>query len=183
PATEAGVLWLCLQFHGKLSFPDGHVSQPATVSSFATGTDDYPLTLAAEKQWALLLGVSGPSRQLLLAELAPLRELPDGPQNDWAAYSITFADRRQLDAFSKLAFGPFTTPHHIGQLLAKLYGAYAQQLEKPSEPGGEESLLLLYHRAMTYITQHFLDEDINLEVVADACHCSARQLYRAFEGR
>src|SRR3546814_18515559 len=36
---------------------------------------------------------------------------------------------------------------------------------------------------MTYITQHFLDEDINLEVVADACHCSARQLYRAFEGR
>src|SRR5690606_30010325 len=106
PATDTGVLWLCLQFHGKLSFRDGHVSQPETFFSFATGTDGYPLTLAAEKQWALLLGVSGPSHQLLLAELAPLRELHDEPQNGLAAYPITFADRRQLDAFSKLAFGP-----------------------------------------------------------------------------
>src|SRR3546814_19379925 len=78
PATEAGVLWLCLQFHGKLSMTDGHVGQPETLFSFATGADDYPLTLAAEKQWALLLGVSGTSRQLLLDELAPLRELPNG---------------------------------------------------------------------------------------------------------
>src|SRR5690606_11286708 len=58
PATQTGVLWLCLQFHGKVSFADGHVGHPGTVFSFATGTVDYPLTLAAEKQWVLLLGVS-----------------------------------------------------------------------------------------------------------------------------
>ncbi|MFB2120751.1 helix-turn-helix domain-containing protein [Parapedobacter sp. 2B3] len=183
PATDTEVLWLCLQFHGKVSFPDGHVSQPETLFSFATGANDYPLTLAAEKQWVLLLGLSGPSRQLLLAELAPLREQHDGPQNDWAAYAITFADRRHLDAFSKLTFGPFTTPHHIGQLLAHLYGAYAQQLEKPREPGGEQALMLLYHQVVAYIQRHYMDEGLNRETVAAECNCSVRQLNRAFEGR
>ena len=183
PATDTGILWLCMQFYGKLSFRDGHVSQPETLFSFTTGTDDYTLTLAAEKQWVLLLGLSGPSRQLLLAELAPLREPHDEQQNGWAAYPITFADRRQLDAFSKLTFGPFTTPHHIGQLLAQLYAAYAQQLEKPREPGGEESLILLYHRATAFIQQHYRDEGLNRDTVAAACNCSVRQLTRAFEGR
>src|SRR3546814_13196729 len=41
PATEAGVLWLCLQFHGKLSMTDGHVGQPETLFSFATGAGDF----------------------------------------------------------------------------------------------------------------------------------------------
>ena len=189
PAVDTGVLWLCLQFHGKLSFPGGHISQPETLFSFATGADEYLLTLAAEKQWTVLLGVSGTSRQLLMAEWPPLREQHDRPSNNgkqpnnWAAYPITFADRRQLDAFSKLAFGPFSTPHHIGQLLGQLYATYAQQLEKPRESEAEESLIFLYHQAMTYIKQHFIDEGLNQETVAEACHCSIRKLYRAFEGR
>lgn len=121
------------------------MSQPETLFSFVTGADDYPPYAAAEKQWALLLGVSGSSRQLLLAELTALREQHDGQQNDWTTRVITAADRRQLDAFPKLTFGPFTTSLHIGQLLAQLYTAYAQQLEKPRERDAEESLILLYH--------------------------------------
>ncbi|MGV3763647.1 helix-turn-helix domain-containing protein [Parapedobacter sp.] len=183
PAMQTDILWLCLQFHGKLSFPDGHIGQPETLFSFATGANDYPLTLAAEKQWVLLLGLSGSSRQLLLAELAPLRELLDRPENARPAHPITFADRRQLDAFSKLSFGPFTTPHHIGQLLAPLYGAYTQQLVRPRDPGGEQALILLYHRAVAYIQRHYMDEGLNRETVAAACNCSVRQLTRAFEGR
>ncbi|MEC3881846.1 helix-turn-helix domain-containing protein [Parapedobacter sp. 10938] len=118
-----------------------------------------------------------------MAELAPLRELFDDPQNDWAAYPITAAHRRQLDAFSKLAFGPFTTLHHIGQLLAHLYTAYVYQLTKPHEPDGEEALILLYHRAVAHIQQHYMDEGLNRETVATECNCSVRQLTRAFEGR
>src|SRR5690606_717491 len=36
PAMQTDVLWLCLQFHGKLSFADGHIGQPETLFSFAT---------------------------------------------------------------------------------------------------------------------------------------------------
>lgn len=183
PAIDTGVLWLCLQFHGKLTFPDGHVSQPETLFSFATGADEYLLTLATEKQWALLLGVSGTSRQLLMAELPPLREQHDGSPKNWADYPITFADRRQLDAFSKLTFGPFSTRHHIGQLLGQLNATHAQQLEKPREPDGSEHLILLYHQAILFIQQHYLDENLNRDTIAAACNCSVRNLTRAFEGR
>lgn len=183
PATETGTLWFCLQFHGKLSFPDGHVSQPETMFSFMTAADDCALTLPTEKQWSLLLGLTGTSKKLLMAEFAPLRDRHDGAHNEWDSAPITYTDRRLLDTFSKLAFGPFTTPYHIGQLLAKLYAAYAQQLEKPNEPGGEESMILLYHQAITYIQQHYMDESLNRDQVAAACNCSIRKLSRAFEGR
>ena len=157
PTPGSETLWFCLQFHGKATFPGGHISQPETLFSFVTDTADYPLTLAVEKQWVLLLGVSGTSRQLLLAELPSLRELYDGQNSIGAAFPITFANRRLLEAFSKSAFGPFTTLHQIGQLVAKLYGAYAQQLEKPREPGGEESVVLLYHNAIDFLRKHYMD--------------------------
>ena len=103
-----------------------------------------------------------------------------GPQRRWAAHPITFADGRQLDAFSKLTFGPFTASHHIDQLLARLYAVRHTRnnwKNQANQPGGEEPLVLLYHLATTYITQHFMDEDINLETVAGACHCSTPKLY------
>ena len=183
PAMDSGIRWLCLQFHGKLSFPGGHASQPQTLFSFATGASEYLLTLAAEKQWTLLLGVSGASLQLLMAELLPLRELPDGSPDNGSVYPITFANRRQLDVFSRLAFGPFSTLHHIGQLLGHLYSAYAQQLEKPRGSDGAEPLMLLYHQAILFIQQHYMDEGLNRDAIAAGCNCSVRNLTRAFEGR
>ena len=183
PATDTDTLWLCLLFHGKLSFPDGYTAPPGMLFTVATGTDEYLLTLATERQWLLLLGVTGTAQQRLLTELPSLRELPDPPHHNRQAFPITFSDRRALDAFAKSDHGPFSTPHHVGQLLAKLYGGYAQQLQKPHDPGGEESLVLLYHRAVDYIRTHYLDEGLNRETVADACSCSVRQLTRAFQGR
>src|SRR5690606_7278713 len=61
--------------------------------------------------------------------------------------------------------------------------AYAQQLAKPRDPDEEEPLMFLYHHAMAYIKQHYMDEGINRESVAADCNCSVRQLTRAFEGR
>lgn len=184
PGREGGILWLCLQFHGKLSFPGGHVSQPDSVFSLASTGEDHKLTLPAEKQWVLLLGVSGASRQQLLSELPRLRSEYDRQQgSNTADFPITFTDRQVLETFSWLRFGPFTTQYHIGQLLAKLYAAYTQQLDKRVEAGGERSLILLYHQAIAYITANYMDEGLNRDKVASACNCSVRKLSRAFEGR
>ena len=183
PTKDTDILWLCLLFHGKLSLPDGYTASPETLFTFTSGTGGYTLTLADEKQWLLLLGVAGTSKQRLLAELPPLRELDETADRNRQAFPVTFADRRVLEVFAKATQGPFSTPHHIGQLLAKLYWAYTQELQKPRDPGGEESLMLLYYRAVDYIREHYLDEGLNRETVADACNCSVRQLTRAFQGR
>src|SRR5690606_29849972 len=87
------------------------------------------------------------------------------------------------EQFSKKTFGPFTTVHHIGLALGELYTAYMQQLDKQGGQSKEEGLIQLYHRAISYITEHYLDEQLNLEKVAAACHCSVRNITRAFQAR
>lgn len=47
----------------------------------------------------------------------------------------------------------------------------------------EKNLLQLYDRAIAYVQQHFMDEQVNRITIAAALNCSTRQLSRAFEGR
>lgn len=184
PQKEEKILWLGLQFQGTLSFPTGKVSQPDTIFSFTVSEEENLLTVAVEKQWMLLLGITGASRQQLMAEQPRLRTPYDPQQNGiMAAMAISYYERKVLEQFSKKTFGPFTTVHHIGLALGELYTAYMQQLDKQGGQDKEEGLVQLYHRAISYITAHYLDEQLNLEKVAAACHCSVRNITRAFQGR
>src|SRR5690606_29209190 len=74
PAKNREMLWLCFQFQGTATFCNGKTTQPDTLLSFIISQDDESLTLPAKKQWALFIGISGPSRQQLLAELPGLRK-------------------------------------------------------------------------------------------------------------
>lgn len=178
------ILWLCMQFLGGLTFPSGSGSQPDTIFSFISNSSENLLTVPVEKQWVLFLGVKGASRQKLLSEYPLLREQYDHQQkNMTAAVLLSYTDRQILEQFSKMEFGPFTTIYQIGWLFAKLYGSYALLVDKQIMPGKEEGLIPLYHKAVKYITDNYMDGQLNLETVAAACHCSIRNLQRAFEGR
>lgn len=184
PVQDGETLWLCLQFHGTLSFPTGNVSQPNTLFSFISNSNENLLTVPAQKQWVLFLGITGASRQQLLAEQQMLRKQYDRQEsNITAPVTISYSERKVLEVFSRKAFGPFTTVHHIGLLLGKLYTSYARQLDKRGALGKEEGLIVLHHQAISYITENYMDEQLNLEKVAAACHSSVRNLQRAFEGR
>lgn len=184
PTSTDDTLWLCLQFYGTLTFPTGKMSQPDTVFSFSSNGSENLLTIPAEKQWVLLLGITGASRQQLLSEQPLLRKQYDQQeQHITTAIPISYMERQALELFSKTAFGPFTTVHHIGLLLGKLCASYVQQLDKQRRQGKEEGLIQLYHRALQYITENYMDEQLNLEKVAAACYCSVRNITRAFQGR
>src|SRR5690606_38103012 len=114
----------------------------------------------AGKQWVLLLGLTGASRQQLLAEQPQLRKL-FAEQDSNVLPPVTFAynERKVLEQFSKNLFGPFTTVHHIGLLFGKCYTANAQQLDKQgAQQGKEECLIQLYHRAIQYMTENYMHE-------------------------
>lgn len=184
PEKDGEILWLCMQFHGTLSFPTGNVSRSDTIFSFISNGSENLLTVPAEKQWVLFLGITGASRQQLLAEQPMLRRQYDQQENRiTTAVAVSYAERQVLELFSKTEFGPFTAVHHIGLLLAKLYASYVQQVEKRGMQGKEEGLIVLYHNALEYIRKNFMSEQLNLEKVAAACHCSVRTLTRAFKGR
>ncbi len=184
PQKDEKILWLGLQFQGTLSFSTGKVSQPDTIFSFTVSEEENLLTVAVEKQWMLLLGITGASRQQLMAEQPKLREQYNPQQNGiMAAVTISYYERKVLEQFSKKTFGPFTTVHHVGLALGELYTAYMQQLDKQGGQGKEEGLIQLYHRAISYITEHYMRADLNRVTIAEALHCSTRSLSRAFEGR
>src|SRR5690606_13617375 len=183
PQKEEEILWLFIQLHGRLSFPTGDVSQSETIFSFTSDGSNL-LTVAAEKQWVLLLGIAGASRQQLLSEQPVLRKQYEQRNNHFTpAIPISYANRQVLEQFSKIAFGPFTTVHHIGLLLGKLYASYVQQLDKQGVQGKEEGLIQLYHQAINYITDNYMDAELNRLTISAALNCSTRSLSRAFEGR
>lgn len=183
PQKEEEIFWLCIQLHGRLSFPTGDVSQSGTIFSFTSNGSNL-LTVPAEKQWVLLLGIAAASRQQLLSEQPMLRKQYEQRNNHiTTAVPISYANRQVLEQFSKIAFGPFTTVHHIGLLLGKLYASYVQQLDKQEMQGKDEGLIQLYHQAINYITDNYMDAELNRLTISEALNCSTRSLSRAFEGR
>src|SRR5690606_30791047 len=70
-----------------------------------------------------------------------------------------------------------------GLLLGKLYASYVQQLDKQGVQGKEEGLIQLYHQAINYITDNYMDAELNRLTISAALNCSTRSLSRAFEGR
>ena len=184
PEKDEGILWLCIQLHGTLSFPTGKVSQPDTIFFFRSEGNENLLTIPVVKQWVLFIGITGASRQLLLTEQPSLRRQYDQQKTSMGtAVPVSFADRHVLETFSRTALGPFSTMHHIGLLLDKLYTSYTQQVDKRGEQSKDEGLIVIYHRAINYITEHYMDPDLNREKLASACNCSPRSMSRAFEGR
>ena len=181
PTGEGNILWLGLHFQGTLHFPTGSNSTGNSIFSLSTETD-YHLTISTERQWLLLLGIQGASQQQLLTELPQLRDLHKRRHDSLQKLTgITHIERQLLDQFAKASLGPFSTLHHIGLLIAKLNAGYLHQLSRPSAPQGrEESLIQIYHQAVTYITENYMDADLNRDKIADICCCSPRQLNRAF---
>ena len=185
PDKDGGVLWFCMQFQGKCTLPNGTESDADTLFTFVSNSTQYHLTLPIEKVWMLFLGVSGASRQQVMSEYALLRHEYSRPRNNrTVALPITYLERQALEVFSRAGFGSFTTLHHIGLLYSKCYASYVQQLERRKvEEGQEASLVLLHHRAIAYVQEHYMQAGINRVTIAGALNCSTRQLSRAFEGR
>ncbi|GGH19433.1 helix-turn-helix domain-containing protein [Sphingobacterium alkalisoli] len=184
PTKDMEILWLGFQFHGKSTFSSGKVTGSDTLFSFISTTDNQCLTLAAEKHWALFLGIFGASKQQLLTELPLLRAQYEQQQNNiLKAIPISNSDRQTFESLSKMVFGPFSTIHHIGQLILKTYTNYTQQLIRRIKQDKKEPQIQLYHQAIAFIRENYMDQTLSREKIADALHCSIRSLNRAFEGR
>lgn len=184
PCPDTGSLWLCLQFHGRSIFPGGRGTEPDSLFSFKARDGEIPLTLSADKHWALFLGLSAASKEQLLAEFPSLRDHFDELGHDvLPAVPISYLERQALENFSNMSLGPFSTVYHVGHLFLKLYSNYLLRLTDRLKRSTEEPNIQIYHRAVAYIRDNYLDKRLSRETIADAIHCSTRSLSRAFEGK
>lgn len=185
PKNDEHILWLGFQFHGSTRFlSSGSLEQDSMRPFIAQGSDDHFLTLSAERQWALYIGVKGASKQKLLSELPYLREQFEKKENKvLPAVPLTQANRKVIDTLSKKPFGPFTTLHQLGKFIFDVYNDYAHQLTIYFERQKEEPNIYLYHQAIAYIRANYIKQALSHKHIATALNCSGRTLTRAFEGR
>lgn len=184
PTSNNKMLWLCIQLLGKTVFPNGRNIYADNMLSFMKQTVDYQLTLGVERQWILFFGLSGNSKLQLLAELPALRQaFQDLPNNILQSVPISSVERQVIEGLCKKALGPFNALYQTGVAVGKLFANYTQQLVKPKTLSREEFQVQIYHRALAYIQEHYLAEDLTREKIADILGCSIRNLTRAFEGR
>ena len=183
PQQEEETLWLALQFQGKIQFSNGGSSSADSLYMLQLRGEDEQPTLAAGKQWLLLLGIQGAAKRQLLAELPELRENLTSSRSAATSdpVNISHNDRQLLEQFSKANFGPFSASLSIGLLYSKLFAAYSIQLNKALQRAARDSAQIqLYHRAVAYIMKHYEDPDLNTETLASICGCSSRHLARSF---
>ncbi len=184
PSVGNEVLWLCVQLHGKTVFPNGANNHADCLMSFTAQSERYTLTLAAERQWALFFGLTGNSRLQLLAELPALRQAYDEQRNNTLrSISISYLERQIIEGLCKKALGPFNALYQTGVAIGRLFSNYTMQLMQPRILSKEETLIQIYHRALAYVQEHYLINDLTSEKIADVLGCSVRNLTRAFEGR
>ncbi|WP_437921612.1 helix-turn-helix domain-containing protein [Sphingobacterium sp. LRF_L2] len=183
PFFNTAILWLGIQLQGNSTLPHGGINESGTFTAFILPEEDSCLTLTAEKQWLLFIGVKGAAQQQLLAEIAPLRARIEQQVRDYRTVRLSYRERQLLDNLRKLSFGPFSSLHHIGQLALKLYSNYVDLYQQQSEQIKEEAQIQLYHAAMAYIRKHFMEKNLTAERIAEALNCSTRSLHRVFEGR
>lgn len=178
------MLWMGLQLHGELTLPHAVSVKADQMFSFVGSEAAELLTLAAVRQWTLFIGVRGASRQQLLSELPALREHMEQQQAGVRRnVPISHVERKLLQNLTKTTFGPFSTLHRLGLLIQQLYTGYLQQLSRQVETLKEQADVQLYHKAIAYIRDNYMNEGINRDQVAGALNCSLRRLHRAFEGR
>lgn len=95
--------------------------------------------------------------------------------------SINYRFRDILGHISELKYRSFHTRAELGVQLGMLFDELESAMLRSTEGGGR-SQLRIYHQALTYIAEHFM-ENITKESIAESLHISPRTLNRAFEGR
>lgn len=184
PTKDSEILWLCLQFHGKAVFPNGSKTTSDHFVSLITRYSDYKLTLPADRQWALFVGVTGPSMRKLLAELPQLQQAyDDGQRKMLDSVIISYSERQVLELYFKKKHGPFSALYQTGIAMVKLFGNYMTQSIKAVAQSGDVASIRLYHEVLQYIRHNYLSADLSREKIAEKLNCSVRSLTRAFERR
>lgn len=155
--------------------------------SFSSTNNRIPLSLNSGMQWIIFVGYKKRAVFRLLKEFPMLGSLVFGDTSqDSKVYwepdiSISHSIRKAWSNISKIVYLPFSGTAQLILGITKLLDEYCRQLDKQADQE-EDSMLVLYHKALAYIRENLLDS-IDKEMIAKALNVHVRKLNRAFEGR
>ena len=188
-------LWLLINMRTGISLTLEQMYRIPTdmLLCYQTLINDYLISLDPNSSWFLLLGIDGQMIQELTTEYTQLKPLlttaakkDDKKENAShriiGTLNLHAKLKRILDRLQQMEFRPFSTYFQLANWNMRFFRQVFQEMEPPTVDRTDHEIEL-YYKALTYIRQHFYDDQTNIEAIATALNVSKRTLERAFEDK
>ncbi|TYR33908.1 helix-turn-helix transcriptional regulator [Sphingobacterium phlebotomi] len=176
--------WLHFQFLGhseRDSLPHTALSA-SEYRGFYNIRDAHKIQLKAGKTWMVLLGVKVNDTAAFTSEWPRLAKPTTADQPYFSSINIGYRIKQIFEKIGQCTDTPFSLHSKVHCLFCELIDVYHQDLNDKARSLHKEDIVI-YHEAIDYIAEHYMDEDINRDTIAESLGITPRKLYRAFEGK
>lgn len=176
--------WLLFQFMGHSE----RDSLPHTVLSaseyrgFYSMRDTHKIRIKAGRSSMVLLGVKLRNTTKFTSEWPLLAKPTTADQPYFYSINIGYRIKQIFEKIGQLLPSPYSLRRKIHASLCQLIDEYQQDLHDKARAQHKEDIVI-YHEAIDYIAEHYMDEDINIDTIAKRINVSSRRLYRAFQDK
>lgn len=182
--AQPDCFWLLFQFAGH--------SQRDKAQHTALSIDGYRgfygmsrpqrIGIKTGRVWMVLLGLNIDNAKAFTSEWPLLKKPTTAAQPYFSRINIGYRIKQIFKKMRQFADTPYSLHGKIQDHFCQLTDVYHQDLHDKVRSLHKEDIVI-YHEAIEYITEHYMDEDINIDTIAERIHVSSRKLYRAFQDK
>lgn len=175
--------WLYFQFIGhsqRNSMQHTALSHNEYQGFHSAGLHTHRIQLRAGKTWFVLLGIKTKDITDFTAEWPLLAKPSAISQPYFSSINIGYRIKQVFEKIQQYEPLPFSLYSKISCHLCELISIYHQDL-KDKERLQQKEDIVIYHEAKEYISEHYMDEGINRDTIADHLGIGVRKLYRVFK--
>ena len=176
--------WLQFQFIGQSERTIGPYSALSSgeYQGFFLHKQDSPIRIKAGRTWLVLLGIKLDKAGQFAQEWP---QLAAGDRAQWhqlARMDIGYRIKQVFEKIEQVLDTPYSLRTKMVFYTAQLCDIYQQDLLDKLRSQHKEDIYI-YQEAINYISEHYMDAEINSEHIAKQLGISERKLYRIFEGK
>lgn len=179
-----GCFWLHFQFTGhseRDALPHTALSA-SQYNGFHSIRDTHNIQVKAGRTWIVLLGIKIDDTATFVSEWPQLVKPTTIDQPYFYSINIGYRIRQIFEKIQQCTDAPYSLSSHIRYYLCQLLDVYHQDLKDKARSAHKEDIVI-YHEAIDYISKHFMDQNINIDTIANHLHVSTRKLYRLFKDK
>ncbi|MBE8723074.1 AraC family transcriptional regulator [Sphingobacterium pedocola] len=181
-ANAHQTFWMVFQLLGNSFIDDAqkHSIEQQQYQGYFNEENTVRHHLRSGKTWMILIGLEISDMKLLSTEWKMLSAESGSQLSIRPAQKIAFRIYKILQQIQHIKDSPFSLKYKLPALMVQLMDTYHADILEHARSMQQDDIPLL-HRAKDYIMKHYMDADIDIQVIADKLLTSERTLYRIFK--
>ncbi|PRD47247.1 helix-turn-helix domain-containing protein [Sphingobacterium haloxyli] len=176
--------WLHFQFMGR-SERDSKLHTALSDNEyrgFYSLSEAHKIKVKTGRTSMVLLGINMNNTAALASEWPRLAKPKTADQPYFSSIHIGYRIKQIFDKIQQCKDTSYSLHHNMHYHFCQLIDVYHQDLNDKDRSLHKEDIVI-YHEAIDYIVEHYMDQDINIDTIAERINVSSRTLYRAFQGK